>query len=329
MIKNVLKFYTKYFPAWVVLACIWAYFQPAVFLGLSRFNKHFFFLTMFGIGAVLTLDDFRRIAAKPSIVLVGTIAQFTIMPLGAFLVSKIFHLPPYMAIGLILAGCAPGAMSSNVMSYIAKADTAYSVSLTTASTLLCPVLTPALTTFWATLLVTGTSFSFEVKGIDMFVELVLIVILPIIIGFLLRSVLKEKIAKIEPVFPAISVTFIIFICALVMAGNRTSLDSSMHGLFIILIAVTCLNIYGMASGYGVGMLFRMEKKRKRTLSIEIGMQNAGLGTMLAIEHFGKEAAIPTAMFVFVCIFTASVMADVWRRIDLAQSDWPPGSDLDN
>ncbi len=135
MLKKILSFYTKFFAVWVVVFGVIAYFLPGPFLVLKPFNELFFGLTMFGIGAVLSIDDFRRIAEKPLVVLVGSAAQFTIMPVGAFVLSRVFSLPDELAVGLILAGCVPGAMASNVMSYIAKADTAYSVSLTTVSTL--------------------------------------------------------------------------------------------------------------------------------------------------------------------------------------------------
>jgi len=145
MIEKFLSFYTKYFAVWVILFGVVAFLFPEPFVALKDYNKHFFALTMFGIGAVLQLEDFKRIAKKPLIVLIGSCAQFSIMPLGAFILAKAFALPPEIAVGLILTGSAPGAMASNVMSYIAKADTAYSVSLTTVSTLLCPLLTPGLT----------------------------------------------------------------------------------------------------------------------------------------------------------------------------------------
>ena len=125
--KRVLEFYTKYFAIWVIVGGILAYCFPGPFLALKPFNKAFFGLTMFGIGAVLKPEDFTRIARKPLIVLIGSCAQFTIMPIGAFIIARVFRLPPEMAVGLILAGCVPGAMASNVMSYIAKADAAYSV----------------------------------------------------------------------------------------------------------------------------------------------------------------------------------------------------------
>ncbi len=303
MFARILSFYTKYFAVWVILFAVVAYFFPAPFVALKGYNKHFFALTMFGIGAVLQLEDFKRIARRPIIVLIGSCAQFTIMPLGAFVLAKVFDFPPEIAVGLILTGAAPGAMSSNVMSYIAKADTAYSVSLTTVSTLLCPLLTPGLTFLLA-------NSQVPVPFLAMVLDVIYMVIVPLFVGFGIRHFFKEKLAKILPVFPAISVTFIIFICSLVIALNRDYLPK-ITGL--ILTAVIILNVYGMLAGFGVGVIFRMAKNRKRTLAIEIGMQNAGLGTALALEHFGEKAAMPAAIFVFICIITASVMAEIWQK----------------
>ncbi len=267
----------------------------------------FFALTMFGIGAVLQIEDFKRIAAKPTIVLIGSCAQFSIMPLGAFALAKLFRLPPEIAVGLILTGSAPGAMASNVMSYIAKADTAYSVSLTTVSTLLCPILTPGLTFILA-----GSML--KVPFWNMMSHVILTVIVPLFIGFGVRHYFKEKVEKVLAVFPAISVTFIIFICSLVIALNKERLAQV---TILVLITVAILNIYGMLAGYGVGSIFRMEICRRRTLAIEIGMQNAGLGTVLALKYFGEKAAMPAAIFVFICIITASIMAEVWQKRPVA------------
>ncbi|NQT00589.1 MAG: bile acid:sodium symporter family protein [Planctomycetes bacterium] len=325
MLKKALDFYTKYFAVWVVAFGVVAYFWPEVFLTLEekmawffaatiervlpralRLEKGmnwFFALTMFGIGAVLQIEDFKRIAKRPAIVLIGSAAQFSIMPLGSFVLAKLFGLPPEIAVGLILTGSAPGAMASNVMSYIAKADTAYSVSLTTISTLLCPLLTPGLT-----LLLAGSRL--EIPFWEMVLSVIKMVILPLFIGFGVRHYLKEKIEKVLPIFPAISVTFIIFICSMVIALNKNRLGQ-VTGL--VLITAVILNLYGMLCGYSIGSAFRMEVRRRRTLAIEIGMQNAGLGTVLALEHFGEQAAIPAAIFVFICIITASVMAEIWQK----------------
>jgi len=298
-----LSFYTKYFAVWVVVFGVTAYFYPAPFEALDNYKKLFFALTMFGIGAVLEVDDFKRIANRPAVVLTGCCAQFTIMPFGAFLLAKAFALPAELSVGLILTGAAPGAMASNVMSYIAKADTAYSVSLTTVSTLLCPLLTPGLT-----FLLAGSLLPVPFR--NMVFDVVFMVILPLFVGFGVRHFFKKEAEAILPVFPAISVTFIIFICSLVIALNRERL-AELTG--VVLAAAVVLNIYGMLAGYGVGSAFRMDTRRRRTLSIEIGMQNAGLGATLALEHFGKKTALPAAIFVFICIITASIMAELWQK----------------
>ena len=303
MLKKVLSFYTRYFAVWVVLFGVAAYLWPGPFVALKAYMDWFFALTMFGIGVVLQVEDFKRIAQKPVIVLIGSAAQFSLMPVGAFVLAKLFNLPPEIAVGLILTGSAPGAMASNVMSYIAKADTAYSVSLTTVSTLLCPLLTPGLT-----FLLAGSML--DVPFCKMVIHVILTVILPLFIGFAVRYFFNRKVEKILPVFPAISVTFIIFICSLVIALNKSYLAQVTA---VILAAGVVLNLYGMLAGYGIGSVFRMEVPRRRTLAIEIGMQNAGLGTVLALKHFGEKTAMPAAIFVFICIITASLMAAVWQR----------------
>jgi BASS family bile acid:Na+ symporter len=304
MFQRVLSSYTRYFAIWVVLFGAVAYFWPQPFMWLRPVNNLFFALTMFGIGVVLRVEDFRRILRDPLAVLLGSAAQFTIMPLSAFAVARVLKLPDELAVGLVLTGAAPGAMSSNVMSYIAKADTAYSVSLTTVSTILCPLLTPTLTF----LLARGTRL--DVPVLNMMLNVMLTVILPLFAGFAVRHFLGRRLEKVLPIFPALSATFIVFICALVIALNRDRLRQ-VTGL--VLAATLILNLGGMTAGYGVGALFRMELRRRRTLAIEIGMQNAGLGTVLALRYFGAAATIPAAVFVFVCIITASVMASLWQR----------------
>lgn len=303
MLNKLLAFYTKFFAVWVLLLAIVAYFWPEPFKVNSIVLNVFFALTMFGIGAVLSVDDFKRIGQRPVIVLIGSAAQFTIMPLGAYFLARLFNLPPVLAAGLILTGCAPGAMASNVMCYVGGADTAYSVSLTTVSTLLCPVLTPGLTVLLA-------HSDMDIRFWPMFLDVMCTVVWPLLAGFATRYFFKEQVDRFSRIFPAISVTFIVFICAVVIALNRERLQLL---TLAVIAVVVCLNVYGMFAGYGVGTLFRMESARRQTLSIEIGMQNAGLGTKLALAHLSSESAIPTALFVFVCIITASVMIEFWRR----------------
>ena len=153
----------------------------------------------------------------------------------------------------------------------------------------------------------------------MFYSVIRMVIVPLGVGFLIRGILGEKMERIKIIFPAISVTFIIFICSLVIAVNRQRFGAV---TLSILAAAVVLNIYGMSAGFAVGGFFKFSPARRRTLSIEIGMQNAGLGTVLALKHFGETAAISTAIFVFVCIITASVMAEIWQRTSSSQQPCP-------
>lgn len=331
MLKKILSIYTKFFFLWVILAGIAAYLRPAPFNYAGNFNpatltgldnlfeeqsflQHavirnlsgnnlFFFLTMFGIGAVLKTSDFRHIAQKPWLVLIGTAGQFIIMPFGAFLLAKIFSLNPVLTAGLVLTGAAPGAMASNVICYISKADTAYSVSLTTVSTLVCPLLTPALVLFLA-----GQQVPIHFWA--MFIDIMWMIIVPLLIGFFLRHYFAKQVEKFESIFPAVSVTFIAFICSVVIAANKERIQDVTA---VILAAVLILNIYGLAAGYGIAALFRMKSPQRRTLSIEIGMQNAGLGVVLAKGHLEPQAMIPAGLFVFVCIITAALLAELWRK----------------
>ena len=303
MLHKILSFYTNYFAVWIIIFGALAYLSPGPFRALGPGMDWLFALTMFGIGAVLRIEDFRQIAAKPTLILIGTCAQFTIMPFGAFAIAKLFNLPTEAAVGLILTGAAPDAMSGNVICYIAKADTAYAVSLTTVSTLICPLVTPGLTFLLA-------RSRLEVPFWQMLLSVVKMVILPLFAGFGVRYYFKEKIEKVLPIFPALSVTFIVFICSLVISMNKDRIGQ-VTGL--VLAASLTLNIFGMVGGYGVGAAFRMGKARRRTLAIGVGMQNAGLGMVLAMKHFGEETAMPAAAFVFICIITASVMAELWQR----------------
>ena len=303
MIQKILGFYTRYFAIWVVIFGVVAYLWPGPFAAMKGWMDWFFAATMFGIGAALEPEDFKRIVRKPAIVLIGMCVQYVVVPFGAYAIARTFGLEPEIAVGVILTASAPGAMSSSVMNYIAKADVAYSVSLTTVSTLIAPVMTPGLTYILA-----GSVL--KVPFWPMLLDVVWMVIGPLFIGFGVRCYFKDKFEKVLPVFPAVSATFIIFICSLVIALNKDYLGKVTGP---VLGAGVVLNIFGMVAGYVVAWVFRMDVRQRRTLSIEGGMQNAGLGTVLALEHFGERAAMPAAIFVFICIITASMMAAVWQR----------------
>lgn len=301
---RILKFYNANLSIWVVILGIVAYLFPSFFLLVKPCINVFFGITMFGIGLVITAEDYRNILISPKQILFGNLCQFTIMPLMAVATAYIFHLPREIAVGLILTGCAPGAMTSNVISYLSDGDVAYSVSLTAVATLLSPVLTPLLM-----LLLAGRSV--PVEFFPMFRTIMFTVVLPLVCGFLVRRRFPGFISKIGEVPPAISVTAIVVITSYVVAANKENLGTA---TFLIFAAVIFHNLAGMLLGYGAGAFAGYSFRRKKTLSIEIGMQNAGMGVILALKHFSETTAIPAAIFTIWCIISASFLANFWIKI---------------
>ncbi len=294
---------TRLLVLWVLAAVGVGYLYPPLLTAFKSFNEWFFSITMFGIGAVLSWDDFRPIVKKPQWVLVGTATQFAVMPALGFLIAKALRLPPEQALGMIMVGAVPGAMASNVISYLAGADVAYSVALTTTSTFLSPILTPTFVYFF------GRTF-IDVPFLPMFLSILKMVILPLLFGMLMRQAFQKKLEAVVEVFPALSTLFIAFICGLVVALNRDQLAEIRPMIFA---AVVLHNLFGMAAGYGAGRLFGFDMKRKRTLAFEVGMQNAGLGAVLTLKHFSAQSALPNAFFATWCIVTASVLAKLWGK----------------
>jgi BASS family bile acid:Na+ symporter len=208
-----------------------------------------------------------------------------------------------MAFGLILAGAVPDAMAAGVMSYVAKADVALSVALTTGTTFVSPVVTPSLTYLFAREYV-------QVQFWQMLKSIMLMVIIPLCAGLAISHRFQRDIEKVRPVFPAFSAIFIALICGLVTALNRESLG---HVTGIVFIAVGLLNFSGLILGYGAGVLFGFDLKQRRTLSLGVGMQNAGLGAVLAIKHASPEAAIPNALFAAWSLISTALLAGFWNR----------------
>jgi BASS family bile acid:Na+ symporter len=295
--------FNRLFVLWVILAGIVGFLFPGFFIAQKTFMDFYFAITMFGIGIVLNPEDFVNIFKNIKVVLVGVVAQFSIMPISAYLVSKLFSFSDDFSLGLILTGSAPGAMASNVLSFLAGADVAYSVSLTTVSTFLAPILTPLLTLILANTIL-------DIPFWDLMRSVSLMVLLPLILGIFVRRFSGEKIVPITKIFPSISSLFIAFICGLVIALNREYIFNITLWIFA---AAIVLNLSGLYLGYLTGYLFSFDKLKKRALSIEIGMQNAGLGSVLALKHFNEKTALPAIIFVFICILTASVLVPIWNN----------------
>jgi bile acid:Na+ symporter, BASS family len=298
-----LKWFSNQLLVWVIIVVAIGYFFPDVLKPLKPYSNWLFAFTMLGIGMVLSPNDVYILWKKPVPVFLGSAAQFIIMPVLAFLVAKLLKLPPELAVGLILAGAVPDAMAAGVVSYLAEGDVAYSVSLTTFTTIISPVVTPALTAYL------GKTY-IEIKFWPMFFDIIKIVIIPLTIGFLIKRKYTSKIEKFNPVFPAFSTVFIAFICGLVVAINKEYLSKI---TYVIFIAVILLNAGGLVLGYAAGKLFRFDVKYCRTLAIGVAMQNAGLGAVLAFNNLSREAAIPNALFATWCIISASLLARYWTR----------------
>jgi len=301
--NRILEIYNRLFVLWITLGALIAFNFPHLLVPLKPYMDWFFAATMFGVGMVLHPDDFLHIIKNIKVVFIGVAAQFSVMPLGGFLIAMIFGFNKEFSLGLILTGAAPGAMASNILSYLAGADVAYSVSLTTASTLLAPVMTPLLT-----LILAGTYL--DVPFWTMFFSVAKMVLIPLIAGIVINHYFHQKVKPFEKLFPAISTTFITFVCALVIALNNSYLPQINLWIFI---AAILLNLAGLSIGYYIGYISKFSLKRKRALSIEIGMQNAGLGSVLALKHFDAKTALPAVIFVFICIFTASILVPLWAK----------------
>ena len=238
---------------------------------------------MLSMGLTISTDDVRNLMKQPFHILLGAVAQYTIMPFVAFGLTKVFGLDPYLAVGIILVGCCPGGVSSNVMSFLAKGDVTYSVSMTMVSTLLAPLMTPMLVLWLA-----DTSIDVNAKG--MFLNILYVTIAPITIGFLCNYFLgKRKVFKeIQANMPAVSVIGLMLIVGGVVVTVRPQLLTNGFSLiFLVLAVVFCHNALGYVLGYSVGKVFKFNTAKKRTIAIEVGVQNAGMATVLAAAFFAN------------------------------------------
>lgn len=260
---------------------------------------------MFFMGVTLTLPDFTRIAKRPWVVLLGTGSQFIVMPLAGWLIAQMLSLPPALAIGVILVGCAPGGTASNVVTYLAKGDVALSVSITTVSTLLAPLLTPVLTLWLA-----GSYM--DVSAGSMMVSIVQTVLLPVIGGVIVRALFSRIIDLLGPILPWLSTVAIAYVVAVVVAGSAGSL---LQAGALVLVAVILHNGVGLALGYLAARVAGLDAPARRALSFEVGLQNSGLASSLAQTHFPAEptAALPGAVFSVWHNVSGAILAAFFAR----------------
>ncbi len=269
-------------------------------------------IIMFGMGLTVKPGDFIVVFTRPKQIIAGELAQFLIMPLLGFGLSLLFKLPPELAVGVILVGCCPGGTSSNVMSFMAKADVPLSIGLTCVSTLLAPVVTPLLTAFYISLYQNQSAAPISVDTWGMFLGILKIVILPISAGILINRLIPTFAQKVIRVLPAVSCIAICIIIGYVIDANSEKLFT--HGL-VVFVVVILHNMCGYGLGYGLGRLCRFDINRSDTLALEVGMQNSGMASTLAQSFFSAlpAATLPGAIFSTWHNISGAVVASLMAR----------------
>ena len=289
MMKTISDFIVRWMGLLVLAVAALSLFVPSSFLWLeTSVINPLLGIIMFGMGLTLSPHDFKIVLSRPKDILLGCLAQFTVMPLLAWLLTWVFSLPKELALGVILVGCCPGGTASNVITYLAKGDLALSVGMTATSTLLAPVLTPLLV-----LLLAGTMV--DVDTVGMLKSIVYVVIAPIIVGLLCQRFSPQKTKSVVPALPALSALAIAMVVGIVVSHNAERL---MTAGFVVIAVVMAHNLLGLGIGFLLGRILRLPRAKSVALSIEVGMQNSGLASSLAVLHFAAYplATIPGAVF---------------------------------
>ena len=301
--KKIADFISKNMPLLVVVTTIVALIFPVSFTWTTTHISTLLGVVMFGMGMTLRVEDFREIFRRPRDVLIGLAAQFTIMPLLAFGLATLFQLPAELAAGVILVGTCPGGTASNVMTYLAKGDLALSVSMSMASTILAPIVTPLLTWILAGAWV-------DVSFVDMMLSILQVVVAPIILGLIVNQLFADFVKRVEKILPLVSIVAILLILGGVVSVNAEKILQT--GLLIMLV-VMLHNLCGYALGFVAAKIFGMNTAKTKAITIEVGMQNSGLATSLAMAHFSAAAAIPGALFSVWHNISGSIAANYLSR----------------
>lgn len=291
ILLSVSRWLARYTSLFIILVAIVSFIFPQTFAWVQQGQRASVILglIMLTMGCTLSTEDFRILLSRPIDILIGSIAQYTIMPLVAWTLARIFHLDTFMTAGIILVGCCPGGVSSNIMSFLCKGDVAYSVGMTTVSTCLSPIVTPLLVLWLA-----GAEIDVDAWG--MFQNILLVTLLPVTLGVAFNYFLgkREDFKLIQGIMPGISVLCLACIVGGVIFTVHPQLQANGLRLIALTLAVvTFHNGIGYLLGYFVGEAFGFNTAKRRTLSIEVGMQNAGMATVLARNFFASPAMIAT------------------------------------
>ena len=286
---------------WAIILSVTAFFFPYLFAGLRTAIIPLLSVVMFCMGMTLKWSDFKETVKSPKIILIGVLLQYFVMPLSAFLISRLFGLSPEYVAGMVLVGSSAGGTASNVICYLARGNVALSITLTMVSTLIAVFAMPSLSLLYLHQIV-------HVPFLKMLFSILQMVLIPVLAGTTLNTFLGIKLKKIGPVFPFVSTIAIVAIIAIIIGLNQTKLKEV--GLLIIC-AVMLHNLSGLLIGFWFPKSLGYDDRTCRTLSIEVGMQNSGLSVALAVKHFSVMAAIPGAIFSIWHNLSGSFLAGYW------------------
>lgn len=290
---------------WVMLAALWGYWAPESASVGKAWIPEALAAVMLGMGLTLTHQDVFNLRGAGKILLLGVGLQYFIMPIGAWVIATMLGLPKLIAVGVILVGACPGGTASNVVAYLARGDVALSVGMTTVSTVLSPILTP----MWVWLL---ASTWIAIDPLPLFWMVTKIVLLPVITGFFIRRAWSPKWWILEGFLPIASMLIIAWIVGVIVGLNHEQLQV----VGLVVFAVILHNALGLSLGFWGSRWSGVAIKQRRTVAIEVGMQNSGLAVALAVAHFGPMAAVPGAIFSVWHNVTGPLLASIWRRKNL-------------
>ena len=313
VLESISAFLGKYMAVIVLAVAAVSLFLPGSALWVqTTWINYLLMAVMFGMGLTLKKDDLKCVFTDPKGIIIGCIAQFTIMPTLAFCLGKVFALDTALLVGVILVGTCPGGTSSNVITYLSKGDVALSVGMTSVNTLLAPLLTPAVTYLFL-----NTSVKVDVKS--MVISIVQVVIIPILLGLVINMFFSKFTESAAKALPLVSVTAICLIIASVVSHNSEKILTTGAIVFVVVILH---NLLGYLCGFAVGKLIKADLPRTKALSVEIGMQNSGLATSLAGTAFPDlaMATVPGAIFSVWHNISGAVLANIYNRLDESREE---------
>lgn len=309
--QKIFSFIASQLALLTLLGAVAAFIHPPLFLIFKNYYLWFFSATMFALGLVLNVSDLKAEILNPKRVGLGVLSQFSVMPVLAYLIAQYPGFTPAIAIGFIIVGCAPGAMASNVIVFLAGGAVAFSVTLTTLATLLSPLLTPFLVLWLG-----GEILPVEFWPLTL--TIIKTVLLPLILGLVIQPRLGNYLKLARGFSPGVAAIAIIIICSYAVAANQSRISDMAAP---VMVGVVIVNLLGYLIGWYLAKIYGFAYLYRITLMIELGMQNAGMGVALALAHFPEESALPGALFAVWCIITAAI-ASAWlrRRISVQQKN---------